>query len=241
MARSLTLVPGGAGVDEAADALQRGISVVAPQNVGGVKPGGAERGEAVLIDKASGGVRSGRRSRRSRRRRRRPRQARQVLPQRPAQPPDCVRRVRSRSDARPSRLRRETQAAQTVTRASARRRQGTAPPPAPRSSDSRSAGCSGSRASAPPALPHRRGLGRCRSRGRLRSAVLSAFLSAGRPAPGQTGAARISARRPAPRRTCCCPALQGRRRSCRAGRREYPTARPRRPAPDGSGSATARP
>lgn len=56
MARSLTLVPGGAGVDEAADALQRGISVVAPQNVGGVKPGGAERGEAVLIDKASGGV-----------------------------------------------------------------------------------------------------------------------------------------------------------------------------------------
>ena len=37
-------------MDEAADALQRGISVVAPQNVGGVKPGGAERGEAVLID-----------------------------------------------------------------------------------------------------------------------------------------------------------------------------------------------
>ena len=41
-------------MDEAADALQRGISVVVPQNVGGVKPGGAERGEAVLIDKASG-------------------------------------------------------------------------------------------------------------------------------------------------------------------------------------------
>ena len=42
-------------------------------------------------------------------------------------------------------------------------------------------------------------------------------------------------------RPCCGPALQGRRRSCRAGRREYPTARPRRPAPDGSAARTARP
>ena len=32
---------GGAGADEAADALQRGIGIVAPQNIGGVKPGGA--------------------------------------------------------------------------------------------------------------------------------------------------------------------------------------------------------
>ena len=33
---------GGAGADEAADALQCGIGIVAPQNIGGVKSGGAE-------------------------------------------------------------------------------------------------------------------------------------------------------------------------------------------------------
>ena len=47
---------GGAGADEAADALQRGIGIVAPQNIGGVKSGGAERGKAVLIDEAACGI-----------------------------------------------------------------------------------------------------------------------------------------------------------------------------------------
>jgi len=47
---------GGAGADEAADALQCGIGIVAPQNIGGVKSGGAERGKAVLIDEAACGI-----------------------------------------------------------------------------------------------------------------------------------------------------------------------------------------
>lgn len=47
---------GGTGADEAADALQRGIGIVAPQNIGGVKSGSAERGKAVLIDEAACGI-----------------------------------------------------------------------------------------------------------------------------------------------------------------------------------------